>query len=801
MPINSQIEAILDKRLGRNAYAGKGRLQQIEKRIKDIEDVKVRIYELEALINIISSQIEAQQGEYYTMFVKDPDALAKFNDLKGLYITINGRKQLKALSKIEALIDKLKLLKLRFDRKAIRIAFIGAERQGKSTFIKTITGLTDKVIPAYSGNSCTGAVSVIHNVDKVVDEQNNERDVKVVVGYYNANEFIEMVNEKLRRFFPDGSKFVGNMQQIASLTFPEQLNLEANLAIEFDKFKKSVIENYSEYCELVGTGVQTYYDEDIIAQHVAQYEEFDRQVANSVPVVKEDGRTVYEIKYYKYVAVKNVNIYKRFDVPTTKLLELVDSIGIGGAADSNAVEKEMYRILREDCDAAIDLFRPEATAAIPNIQTDILTNIGQELKDRDPSKWIVYVLNKIEQGVFRNAHSIGNALITVQNSLKKTTPTPVAWAKTVNGGNFDEVKDLLVLPLLQLIAENLESLDEKLVMQADGIADDAYNECLSLVKAANDVTSASAGMDTDVLTLFEEKLYKEMLMSFGREMNQIDMNGYAKRKDEECPELLEAYQGVINKVTTYLPDEDMILDRFASGAMVTPIQLFEEYVEQLRNDIFNAFESVNTEVLYPLQEKVKNELIAILFNKGLMNSLPTPHNSPSQEWLQNVMENYIDETVYPNLYKALKFILDYQINVEGLVEYNVTRSLYIIDRTHREFIPYCGEFQDSFEEQASEVWGELYNRVAPIQKRLREWIASFTLIPSHSFYSRVHKFYIKILTDKAGVEEFHRFYRKNMGIIWTNEINSVGKKQKAFGDWTERVKKLSEVVKRETFKK
>jgi hypothetical protein len=307
-------------------------------------------------------------------------------------------------------------------------------------------------------------------------------------------------------------------------------------------------------------------------------------------------------------------------------------------------------------------------------------------------------------------------------------------------------------------------------------------------------------MDTDVLTLFEEKLYKEMLMLFGREMNQIDMNGYAKRKDEECPELLEAYQGVINKVTTYLPDEDMILDRFASGAMVTPIQLFEEYVEQLRNDIFNAFECVNTEVLYPLQEKVKNELIAILFNKGLMNSLPTPHNSPSQEWLQNVMENYIDETVYPNLYKALKFILDYQINVEGLVEYNVTRSLYIIDRTHREFIPYCGEFQDSFEEQASEVWGELYNRVAPIQKRLREWIASFTLIPSHSFYSRVHKFYIKVLTDKAGVEEFHRFYRKNMGLIWTNEINSVGKKQKAFGDWTERVKRLSEVVKRETFK-
>ena len=800
MPINSQIEDILDKRLGRNAYTGKGRLQQIEKRIQNIEEVKNRIYELDALINTIANQIETQEGDYYNMFIKDPDALGKFNELRGLYVTSNGKKQLKALCKIDALIDKLNLLKLRFERKAVRIAFIGAERQGKSTFIKTITGLTDKVIPAYSGNSCTGAVSVIHNVDKVLDEANNERDVKVVVEYYNAKEFIEMVNEKLLRFFPDGSKCIGNIRQIANLNLPQQVNLDAKLVAEYNKFKESVVDNYEKYEDLIGAGVLPYYDENIIAQHVAQYEEFDEQVKNSEPVEKENGKIVYAVKYYKYVAVKNVNIYKRFDVETTKLLELVDSIGIGSAADTKAIEDEMYRILREDCDAAIDLFRPASIPNYPQEQVEILDNIERELADRDPSKWIVYILNKINQGPLVNANSVNAVKENVENVLKTMKQSPVAWVKAVNGGNFDEVKNLLVLPLLKLIAENLESLDDKLVMQADSITDEAYNECLSLVKAANDVTSASAGMDTDVLTLFEEKLYKDMLDSFGREMNQIDMNGYAKRKEEECPELLEAYENVIKKLTTYLPDEDIILDRFASGAMVTANQLFEEYIEQLRNDIFNAFECINTEVLYPLQEKVKNELIAILFEKGLMNCLPSPHTLPTQEWLQNIMENYIDEEIYPNLYKALKFILEYQINVEGLIEYNVTRSLYIIDRTHRDFIPYCGEYQDNFEDQASEVWGELYNRIAPIQKRLKEWIASFTLIPSHSFYSRVHKFYIKVLTDKDGVKEFHRFYRKNMGLIWANEINSVGKKQKAFGDWSERTKKLCDVVKHETFK-
>ena len=39
----------------------------------------------------------------------------------------------------------------------------------------------------------------------------------------------------------------------------------------------------------------------------------------------------------------------------------------------------------------------------------------------------------------------------------------------------------------------------------------------------------------------------------------------------------------------------------------------------------------------------------------------------------------------------------------------------------------------------------------PLQKRLRSWIGDFALIPSQSFYSRVHKFHIKIGTNVNGV--------------------------------------------------
>lgn len=790
--ITQQIEEILDKRLGRGIYAGHGRLQKIESRIAALETVKENVEQLDALVSTIQKQIEEKHGEYYNMLVSDPDALSQFEE-----VSCKSSKE-----KLLHLIDALKLLKKRFEREAIRIAFIGRERQGKSTFIKTITGLNDKVIPAYSGNSCTGAVSVIHNAQRVQDESGKDVKVKVVAEYYDTPTFLSMVNEKLRRFFPDGSIKVGRLEQIENLNLPDNLpgNQSTKVIAEYLKFKTSVVENFREYSHLIGVGIRNYYIEDEIAQHVAQYEEFDHAVNGSHEVKKDDGTIVYQLDYFKYVAVKNVNIYTSFEIETTKKLELVDTIGIGSSADSEAIEAEMYRVLREDCDGAIDMYRPDVTPNYPQEQADLLDNLITNLADREPEKWVVYVLNKITNGFFKNASSAQSVLTTANNIISGKNPKPVAWTKAIDGTNFEDVRDELVSPLLSLIAKNLDELDQNLINQTDGLCKDAYNECLKLVKAANAVISAGVGLSADAMSLFDEKLYKELLKSFGYAMNQIDQKGYATKRDTECFQLEQAYSNIINEIDVYIPDEEEILERFETGALVTQNQMFEEYVEQMRNDIFTAFEDVNSKVLHPLQEKVKTDLIEILFNQGLLKNLPTSHETPSIEWLKDVMDNYVDEAKYPNLRKALQFILDYQINIEGLVEYNVTKSLYILDKTHSEFIPYKGEFTEDFEQKASDVWQELCNRLTPVQNRLRDWISSFTLIPSHSFYSRVHKFHVKVMTDADGKEDFRRFYRKNMGLIWAGEINAAGKTQKAFGDWTERVKNLQQVVTSDNFK-
>ncbi|MCM1141540.1 MAG: hypothetical protein NC453_23460, partial [Muribaculum sp.] len=430
-------------------------------------------------------------------------------------------------------------------------------------------------------------------------------------------------------------------------------------------------------------------------------------------------------------------------------------------------------------------------------QKDIFKKINEQLSSRNPRMWMAYAVNGIPSGEKANIQNIPD-IMTELDDMGDSLPFGIY--KEVNAANREDVNNNLLVPLLGLITENLDSLDEAMMKKVEAISKEAYNECLSLIKSANVVTSASAGYNADALSLFDEKLFKELLKSFGYAMNKIDQKGYATKRDTECFQLEQAYSNIISEIDVYIPDEEVILEQFETGALVTQNQMFEEYVEQMRNDIFTAFEDVNSKVLHPLQEKVKIDLIEILFNQGLLKNLPTSLATPSIEWLSEVIDNYVDEAKYPNLRKALQFILDYQINIEGLVEYNVTKSLYILDKTHSEFIPYKGEFTEDFEQKASDVWQELCNRLTPVQNRLREWISSFTLIPSHSFYSRVHKFHVKVMTDTDGKEDFRRFYRKNMGLIWAGEINAAGKTQKAFGDWTERVKELQQAVTSDNFK-
>ena len=222
----------------------------------------------------------------------------------------------------------------------------------------------------------------------------------------------------------------------------------------------------------------------------------------------------------------------------------------------------MFRVLSEDCDGAIDVFCPANTGgSVPEREEKIYNKLIDNLSARNPQKWISYAINSIPYGPRCNIQNLQD--IKDDLALKQL---PFGFYTAVNAADHDDVSNKLLIPHLQMITSNLEYLDNNLRESADQVIADAVNYCLRLIKTAGKVIPMSAITDWK----FERDGYEPMLQALNVAMNDLDHDGYARKKDVECPELTKAYEQLLCNIDKDLPTEEELLYRFKSGNFVTP---------------------------------------------------------------------------------------------------------------------------------------------------------------------------------------------------------------------------------------
>ena len=308
--INEQIDRILDKRLGRGEYSGKGHLQTVEQKMNQLGSIQNAVLSLKKKYAEIEKDLINKTGDFYSAFKSNPEANTAFSKIKDDFEN--------AINNNVTALGELEKLKNRFKRDVIRIAFIGNERQGKSTFLQSMTGLPNEVIPAYDGTSCTGSVSVIHNSPEDVN-------FRAVIQFCSMEEMLDKIRHQLKVLFPETySSFSINC--LDDLTKIDLSVFDDDDKTELDGFKNKFINHRNCYEEYVGNGTKTYTDKDIVMTFVAQYREYDNRAdipdnANQNDIVErikkrnEDGtpkQRVWRHLYYRYLAVKSVDIYCRF---------------------------------------------------------------------------------------------------------------------------------------------------------------------------------------------------------------------------------------------------------------------------------------------------------------------------------------------------------------------------------------------------------------------------------------------------------------------------------------------------------
>lgn len=780
MAINEKIQQIINQRAKHlpKIHAMKAHLQKMLEKLEKLDD----------LVAVINGEIAQQQGDYYAMIAENPKMEIAFRKVN----THNVR------SLISEQLKSLEILEKRFGRDTVCIAMIGYEGQGKSTFLQAISGLENEVIPAYSGASCTGAVSVIHNTDG---------EFRTEIDMYSVKEFLEIAKDKLAKFFPGRSFILDNVDDLKTLDLsgfdpngPDKYLLTA----EFNKFQDAYCGHVDEYKGLLGRGKITIKDPKTVIKYVAQYQEFATapEGLECYEWEKNDGSIVFKHNYYNYIAVKNVNIYKQFNLIDCRQIQLVDTIGLGDATNADKIEKEMFRVLREDCDAAVNLFKPDSLGrGLNQAQVNILQKISNELSDREPSKWIVYVINKVASGLGANSANIPAILSTVEKLLDTSKAKPVAWCKAVQGNSVDEVRDLLVNPLLDLISSNLPDLDANLMQDAFENGKKLYSAYYTLASLVQSVLSKSrvGGGEGKVF----DDLFKAQMKKLDTQLRILDEEEYGARRSDPCPEIADCLEATIDSLYDLIPEVESLEEKVDQGNKSLN-EIFGLGCDDLCNSIFKSFENVSLDVIVPLREEVKNAIAKVLYKQGSMGKIILKNyrvsDGPNMEWLKCLIEERVDGEAYPHLRDALQYILGYHFNIEDSIEYDVATCIGIIDKMNT--VEYLGLYESptgTVAERADALWQELINRIPPIQENMRKCRDKFALIPSHSFATRVQKFRVKMVFDEKVREELREFYRDNSYSLWRDEFAKIEGQEQAFGQWNEMVNEISELCVKEVF--
>ncbi len=465
------IERVLNKR-----QAWQNKLQTVEGHLRELND---QLGRLQHFADEATAKADIPQD-----FQQRAGALTK--TLDGLH------------HRIKEVMAKTANLQARFSKNTINIGVAGRARQGKSTILKTISGLSDLVIPTSDGLPCTGAKSrIIHQND----------DPHAVIEFYNETEFLhEIVHAYYKELqLPNPpeklSKFANSLPPKPNYDNPE-------LHAIYGKLRKlhSDLNAYRSYLSKSPQRISL----DLVRNYVSQ----------------EDGRMLY-------VAVRCAHIYVQFPNSDITGLAIVDLPGLGEIAKGHS--EKLVTSLQQEIDAVILVKRPSEDGDdwfAPDIK--VFNVIKQAVPELDLADWLFVVLNA--DG--RNSKQV---------ELLRSLPPDIGSSPrllAVNCTRPDEVHRGVFLEVLRHLEQNLERLDMHQISKLTESVNRLENDLSSAVQPIFDYLQRNI-IDTEDYQKFRElssaflrqlRMHLDNLTNEYREIvfNQSKASELHKTIDEAC---------------------------------------------------------------------------------------------------------------------------------------------------------------------------------------------------------------------------------------------------------------------------
>lgn len=752
MDIAKQIDSIIEQR--------KSRLPMLEEKMQQMDRMLDVLADAEYMKNqMIDGEGTARtNGKYAVLLQQNPEMAWKLHGLE-----FEGCRQAIAHASLV-----LKDSYTRFSRDYVSISVIGEARKGKSELLKSISNLSNKVIPAFDSTDCTGAASVICNQPG--------SSLRAKLTFKSRQQMKEMAQEYLERIISDKSKmiYISSMEAIGRLDMDDIRNNRIKVGdvggIYLDYLNKMVAhyEEWSVYADRKESLILE--DEDEIALFVAQN--------NGV----EKGNPKRE-EYYRYLAVEKCEITCSFPQQDAGKITLIDTVGLKDHA--LGITENMLKTVKEKSDAVIFMVMPTDGAGdgLPTCVTSIYNDVVKACPDKKLEDWLFWLINHVEKPTKRYAANT-DLCESAYAKLQVSGFYGSKNAKIINVLDTEAVRSQFMASLLEKLTQNLNKVDQIYVDQAEAAMKAVRTEYNTLCMKVQKVLQSDISRNTSMIPLINQ-LTVDAKTQMRTELFTL-MNQWLEKRNKPCPAIYKSAQKILDRMIqpgpdSYLPTQQEILAQLNTG--IQPVTLYTQYLNEIRNAISRDFLEVNVQ-LEQFVNGMKNDVASVMYSTCDFRVLcEHDEDRPLYLWLKDFSEKVLGEdAIYENIKLAFDTLSDFTFSVKGFLTYEVRNCLDDLDPRLAN-IPLLVSKDNNMKKNANNIWSKLLQCLCDIADELERALKELCIKPNRALFAEVIEFYDRILYAEGVDLEWTNFYAEKAGILWSEKIKSVQNVSILCQDW------------------
>jgi predicted ABC-type transport system involved in lysophospholipase L1 biosynthesis ATPase subunit len=513
----------------------------------------------------------------------------------------------------------------RLSRPTLNIGVIGLMGQGKSTFLKSLSGLSDNEIPALKGGACTAVRSKIYH---------HSGETKAIVTFHSAQSFLEEVivpyYEKLDLGVPPI-----DLQAFAETRLPDA-PVGATLKTMYKHLRDDYHSNFKHYCSHIQPGEprRVKIGKAQIPDYVIQRRDAKKQLI-----------------HFDHLAVKEVEIYCQFNHLEVSKLGLVDVPGLG---DTRLGDEELIlKTLGQEVDSVVFLRRPDPL------------RYQWETKDTELYDLAAVALPNLADRAFMVLNTTGDdklaACEDMKDSLDSMSVVNSLIADCSDAGAANQVLKTV-----------LEHLDEHILEIEERYAQACQDSVLQLYRLINDtLKQAGRTLKAETAELREfDKCFKKLRESLVLGLHSLLEELKAKR-DEDDVDFKEVVQKALSACEQYeLPTEEAINRRkcdFDSEDCF--VVVYSKYVVEMRVQLSKNFLLLD-QGLQQAANQLKEKVAKVLREQGSLANLSTAEGG---EYLADLSELLTEQK--NDLALGFKVMADFNISYGALILSTIRQNL------------------------------------------------------------------------------------------------------------------------------